>query len=83
VVDPEGVVTQQTSLYEEAIVRADLPLVAAPTPYLRLRTVIDVVIAVAGAAVLAMLLLDRRHRREPETTPQLSAEEPPVPTTSS
>ena len=35
VVSPEGELSQQTELFEQAIVRADLPLVDGTTPYMR------------------------------------------------
>ncbi|MPZ72928.1 MAG: apolipoprotein N-acyltransferase [Nitriliruptorales bacterium] len=53
VVDPRGGLSQRTELFEQAIVRADLPLVDAPTLYVRTG---DVVGPVAAAATLAFVV---------------------------
>lgn len=61
VVDPSGNVSQTTALFEQAIVRAELPLVDGDTAYVRLGDVLGP----AGAAltVLSILAIFLRRRR--------------------
>ena len=63
VVSPEGTLSQRTELFEQAIVRADLPLVDEPTPYIRTG---DVVGPLSGLVTLLAVgwLLVRRRRGE-------------------
>jgi len=52
IIDPSGEVSQRTRLYDEAIVRAELPLVSQPTPYVVVGDVVGV-----GAMMLAVLAM--------------------------
>jgi apolipoprotein N-acyltransferase len=52
IIDPSGRVSQRTRLYDEAIVRGELPLVSQPTPYVVLGDVVGV-----GAMTLAVLAM--------------------------
>jgi apolipoprotein N-acyltransferase len=60
VVDPSGRVTHRTELFEQAIVRADLPLVNAPTLYVRTGDVVGPLAAWLLLGVLVLLVLRRR-----------------------
>ncbi|MBA3619235.1 MAG: apolipoprotein N-acyltransferase, partial [Acidothermales bacterium] len=62
VVDPYGDVSQRTELFSEAVVRAELPLVTAPTPYVRAGNVVAVAALAAGAGIALWPLVDRRSR---------------------
>ncbi|HVM00920.1 MAG TPA: apolipoprotein N-acyltransferase [Egibacteraceae bacterium] len=53
VIDPEGRVSHRTELFEQAVVRAELPLVAADTPFTRFGDVVGPV-AMAAAALAAL-----------------------------
>jgi apolipoprotein N-acyltransferase len=52
IIDPSGRVSQRTRLYDEAIVRGELPLGSQPTPYVVLGDVVGV-----GAMTLAVLAM--------------------------
>ncbi|MBA2576312.1 MAG: apolipoprotein N-acyltransferase [Euzebyaceae bacterium] len=65
IVDPEGRVTQRTALFEEAIVRADLPLVEGRTLATRLGGAIGWAAVALFALALAWLVVDRRRGRTP------------------
>jgi apolipoprotein N-acyltransferase len=62
VVDPRGVSSQETPLFEQAIVRADLPLVDGRTPYMRFGDVVGPVSMLLALAGLLWLAVDRRRR---------------------
>jgi apolipoprotein N-acyltransferase len=61
VVDPNGVSSQETPLFEQAIVRADLPLVDGKTPYMRFGDVAGPVSTALAGAGLLWLAFDRRR----------------------
>lgn len=64
VVAPDGDVSQQTQLFEQAVVRAQLPLVTAATPYTRLGDVVGpAALAIAGAIALWLLVVGRTRAR--------------------
>ena len=62
VVDPSGHVTQRTELFEQSIVRADLPLVDAPTLHVRTGDVVGPGAAVLLGLAIVLILLTRRRR---------------------
>jgi apolipoprotein N-acyltransferase len=63
VVDPEGRVSQRTEIFDEAVVRADLPLIAGLTPAMRAGDLVGRTAMALSAAGLGGLLIDRRSRR--------------------
>lgn len=67
VVDPSGGLSQRTELFEQAIVRADLPLVEGQTLYVRLGDVTGPLSAVLMLLALAWLALQGRRRRQDST----------------
>lgn len=70
VIDPSGNASQQTQVFERAIVRAELPLVQGATPALSVAPVIERTAPLALLALAGVVVLDRvRGRRragEPE-----------------
>lgn len=68
VIDPHGRVSQQTALFEQAVVRADLPLVSGSTPFIRTGDLVGPAAMALGAAGLAWVTgtgLAARRRRDP------------------
>jgi apolipoprotein N-acyltransferase len=66
VVDPEGRSSQETPLFERALIRADLPAVTGHTLYTRLGDVVGTVSMVLAALGLGWVLVERiRARRAP------------------
>ncbi|HEY8339060.1 MAG TPA: apolipoprotein N-acyltransferase, partial [Egibacteraceae bacterium] len=64
VVDPHGRSSQETELFERTIVRADLPLVAQPTPFVRLGDLVGRgSLALSGLGLLWLAASARRRRR--------------------
>ena len=61
IVDPDGGLTQQTGLFEQAIVRGDLPLVDGVTPYVRVGDVVGP-LSVAFTLLALVGLIWRRKR---------------------
>lgn len=61
VIDPAGDVSQRTDLFDQAIVRADVPLVTAGTPALAMAPVLERA-ALAGLAVIVVMLAWSRRR---------------------
>ena len=64
VVDPDGGLSQQTELFVQALVRADLPLVAEPTPYIVIGDVVGPTAAALTAAAVGWLLWTRRRGQD-------------------
>jgi apolipoprotein N-acyltransferase len=68
VVSPRGVVSHQTALFSDAVVRANVPLYDTRTPYARFGDAIELGIAALGAVValagLGGAIARRRERRE-------------------
>lgn len=72
VIDPRGRVSHRTALFEQAIVRADVPLVAGTTPYVRLGGLVGplaMVVSALGAARLVISRLRSQHPRPAARTP--------------
>jgi apolipoprotein N-acyltransferase len=69
-VDPSGAPSQVTPLFTQATIRAEVPLVAELTPFLRIGDVLGMAarIAVVALAVLAALAGWRRRRVAPAPT---------------
>ena len=64
VISPDGAVTQRTELFEQAIVRAELPLIDSDTPYTRLGDLVGpAALALAAAVALWLLVADRTRKR--------------------
>ena len=64
VVDPRtGAVSQRTELYEQAIVRGDLPLVTGWTPYLRIRALIESAVLLGGLLIVVLLAVAQVRNR--------------------
>lgn len=66
VVDPQGRVTHRTELFEQAIVRADVPLVTGTTAYVRLGDLVgptSMVLSVLGVGWLAIAAVRARATR--------------------
>lgn len=61
VVDPEGRTSQETGLFERAIVRAELPLVRGTTPSLVVAPVVELVALLGLALGVLVVLWDRRR----------------------
>lgn len=74
IVDPEGDVSQRTELFEQTIVRADIPLVQANTPALWLLPWVERA-ALVGLAVTALLAVLRSRRT---TRPEDPVKQTPV-----
>jgi apolipoprotein N-acyltransferase len=74
-VDPDGVPSQVTPLFTQATIRAEVPLVAGLTPFLRIGDVLGVAtrLAVLALALVAALATWRRRRvatTEPARAPE-------------
>jgi apolipoprotein N-acyltransferase len=63
IIEPNGTVTQQTRLFEPALLRARLPLAAGETPYVRYGSTIEIAIG-AGALLFTLLPFLRRSKGE-------------------
>lgn len=61
VVDPQGRLSQQTGLFEQAIVRADFPLVAGNTPFVVAGDVVGLLSVLGLAGVVGWLVVARRR----------------------
>lgn len=79
VVAPDGTLTQETELFTEAVVRADLPQVRGLTPATRFGDVIGTAALLGTLLVIAVLVLDRRRVVEwrPEAPATTLAPAPP------
>ncbi|MDP9022021.1 MAG: apolipoprotein N-acyltransferase, partial [Actinomycetota bacterium] len=62
-VDPDGRVRVRTGLFERATIRADVPVITAETPFLRVGDVVGTTARWSGLVFLAYQLLERRRRR--------------------
>ena len=70
VVDPQGVVTQRTQLFEQAVVRADLPLVEEDTVALWLQPWLERAALIALFVVMIVVIaISRGRTRSPEESP--------------
>lgn len=76
VIDPQGRVSQQTRLFEQAIIRADLPLVDGTTPYTRTGDVVGPAAMGLGAAGLVWLLWTGVARGSRRSAPAAAGREP-------
>jgi apolipoprotein N-acyltransferase len=63
VVDPSGGLSQRTDLFEQAIVRADLPLVEGNTPYVRTGDVVGPLAGLLAFLAVGFLLWSSRRQR--------------------
>ena len=63
IVSPTGSTSQETALFERAIVRADLPLVDAYTPYMRVGELVGDAALVLSAVVVVVIGMTGRPRR--------------------
>jgi apolipoprotein N-acyltransferase len=66
VIDPDGGVSQRTELFEQAIVRAQLPLIAADTPATRIADAVAAAALGLGAAGVAWLVVSAVRTRVQE-----------------
>jgi apolipoprotein N-acyltransferase len=62
-VDPAGVPSQVTALFTQTTIRAEVPMVAALTPFLRIGDVLGIATRVAVLALAVVAVLAARRRR--------------------
>jgi apolipoprotein N-acyltransferase len=68
-VDPQGVPSQLTPLFTQTTIRAEVPMVAGLTPFLRIGDVLGVTTRVAVLALGVLALLATWRRRRPSVAP--------------